>query len=244
MSIRKYIILLYLFLCCQIFCQIQEQILLPSEIVEKAEKVLSDWQGKFEMQLTIYNENIGRSNDLDFFIKNKDMNLVVFKSPATEAGKKVLFNNNQMWMYFSNINRSVSVLPTNALVGSDFSYADIVTIDYITGYEIKLLEMDIYRDTNVYMLELTGSDSTLYSKIIYYISEDFLPIARFYYTSNDILFKMIHFKEFILYNNKLFPSLWEMDSEFVDSELTTIEVLSFEKMKLKDSFFSQIRLKF
>lgn len=61
---------------------------------------------------------------LEVYRKGSEKTLAVIKSPANERGQKILRVDDNLWMYFPNIHKSIRIGSRDKILGTDFNQAE------------------------------------------------------------------------------------------------------------------------
>jgi hypothetical protein len=113
-----------------------------------ADPLLAKVVGSLERAEAVFQSYVVRS-DLDFYddgVKKKtmtfalaissDSTVALFRSPAYDAGKVVLFNGDGYFLYFPGPDHYIRVSPSNSLYGN-ISFGDIVKPPLLRYYQIE-----------------------------------------------------------------------------------------------------------
>ena len=117
--------------------------------------------------------------------------------PARVKGFKMLFLNDgdEIWIYYKRSGRTRKIASHNknkSVMGSDFSYEDFSGKGFKQDYKVKLLDEEEH-----YRLRLIPKkDDASYSKLIVWISKDFLTKRIDYYNKKNDLVKRLRVSDY------------------------------------------------
>lgn len=130
------------------------------------------------------------------YSREKDA-LVEFTNPA-DRGTKFLKRGDNLWMFFPDAEDIVKIsghMLEQGLMGSDFSYQDMMESDKLTElYTFTLLEEDIFQDRPCYVLEaiaLPGKKVSYYRRVAWIDQERFVGLKEELYAESGRLLKTI-----------------------------------------------------
>ena len=129
------------------------------------------------------------------FSKDKDA-LVEFTNPA-DRGTKFLKREDNLWMFFPDAEDIVKIsghMLEQGLMGSDFSYQDMMESDKLTElYSFTLLEEDTFNERPCYVLEaiaVPGEKVSYYRRLTWIDKERFVGLKEELYAESGRLLKV------------------------------------------------------
>lgn len=129
------------------------------------------------------------------FSKDKDA-LVEFTNPA-DRGTKFLKREDNLWMFFPDAEDIVKIsghMLEQGLMGSDFSYQDMMESDKLTElYTFTLLEEDTFNERPCYVLEaiaVPGEKVSYYRRLTWIDKERFVGLKEELYAESGRLLKV------------------------------------------------------
>jgi len=223
-----------------------EQVSLDAfDMLSQVDKVFNRPEGyRSVIRLKVAGPDRVESNYLMSIVrKGSDRMLITFIEPRRVKDQVILRNGENQWIYFPKIKRTLKISIVQQLVGSDFSYGDVLNLNLKDNYTPEIIDENrIEIDTPCYLLKLTAKNkSALYNRVDYFIRQtDLAPVRRDYYTKSGKLLKTLRFGK---YDNELMPHAWEMKSKLSPGNITTMTIDNINKSEIIDSIFSIQRLK-
>lgn len=215
-------------------------------ILQKADILLNRPGGyEYLTRLEVFGNNrINSAYLMNTIRKGSDRMLIVFKEPLRIKDQAILKNKKDQWIYFPKIKRTLKISSDQQLVGSDFSYGDILSLNLEEEYHAETVDENrIERDTPCYYVKLTAKHETsLYNRVDYLIRKtDFAPLRRDYYTKSGQLLKTLVFSQ---HDTDLMPRVWEMTSRLTPGNRTMMFIDKITRNdNLSDALFSLSSLK-
>jgi len=172
------------------------------------------------------------------YIKGKDKMLIIFTAPPRVQDQALLRKGDDQWIYFPDIKKTMKISGRQQLLGSDFLYGDILSLDLSNGYKASIVDDTAEVNGDIcYKINLSSTSLTaLYDKVTYYIrKDDYAPIKREFYTKSGIKLKTL-----ILNNHDIdhIPRRWEMFSALQKGSSTIMLIKSIKKKDIPDNYFS------
>lgn len=122
------------------------------------------------MSLTSYKgDEEAKSLSMEFFAKN-DSVLIEILAPRVDKGKYILKSSDDLWMYFSKINRSIRIAARDSFMGTDANNYDLLELNLVDDYDI-VSHSEVTLDGKLALrLELEAlPDTEGYARIVSYI---------------------------------------------------------------------------
>lgn len=220
--------------------------LTPEEILEKA--VRSIYPENYFAKIELENIKPGRPTktyQLDIYRKGTDKTLAEIVAPAKERGQKILRVQDNLWMYFPNIQKAIRIGSRDRLLGTDFSQGDI-SRDLTKDYSSTLLGVEKIEGKETYKLELKAKTKTVtYDKMLYWVDkETFYPVRTEMYSLSDKLLKIQTHSEPKELAGKVRLSKSIMEDVLVKGSKTIMKIKEMEiKKDLPDIMFTENYLK-
>lgn len=180
-----------------------EQIVAKADLVRNPknpfslENLLTEYDSgavKSEMTLTVYSKEDKESGQFK--------NVVIYKTPARDAGKIVLLNGTTMWFYDPSSKSSVRISAQQRLVGQA-SEGDVVTVNFAKDYKSKIIDEMTIEDAdhfkkNCWHLELTPArKDAIYGKIEYWVEKStYRPIKGKFFSDSGRILKLAYFHKY------------------------------------------------
>jgi outer membrane lipoprotein-sorting protein len=220
--------------------------LTAEEILEKA--VRSIYPESYFAKIELENIKPGRPTktyQLEVYRKGQDKTLAEITAPARERGQKILRVEDNLWMYFPNIQKAIRIGARDRLLGTDFNQGD-VTRDLVKDYEPNLLGIEKLEGKDVYKLHLKArSKAVTYDKMLYWIDkETFFPVRTEMYSLSDKLLKVQTYSEPKELADRVRLSKAVMEDALVKDSRTIMRIKEMEiKGDLPDVMFTESYLK-
>lgn len=193
------------------------------------------------IKITSYKkEQVLKEINMDFTLSS-DKALLGITAPVADKGKYVLRSGKNMWMYFSDIKRSIRLSSRDAFLGTDANNYDLLQIRLQEDYTISSFSEAMLNGEAVWKVELSGKEGTDgYHKIISWVSPKTKRLLQ-----NDCFSISGAQIKTIQYRNPVAAGDFRIPSEvfitnFVDKNRTTL--MQFSKMQprtdIKASMFT------
>lgn len=192
-------------------------------------------------------------------VDDNQMNrLFKFKYPPSVRDTGLLIHSfyneeseNQMWIYLPIVKKIKRIALSSSgggyFMGSDFSYADLISKDS-SDYNQELIGEKVIDGKNCYIIKEYGEtdkekESLGYSYIInYYGTEDSFLYGRDYYELSGELLKTYRVKDTKLFSTYIYPTQIEMKNVQTD-HISIISVTDINTDDISESYFSTRNLK-
>lgn len=114
-------------------------------------------------------EKVAKSLSMEFFAKNNNV-LIEILAPRVDKGKYILKSTDDLWMYFSKINRSIRIAARDSFMGTDANNYDLLELNLVDDYDIVSHTEEMLDGQPVIRAELRARPSTQgYARIVSYI---------------------------------------------------------------------------
>ena len=191
----------------------------------------------------INHESSKRETEFIYQVKAiKDVGtLLVFKSPASEIGKKFLLKDRNIWMAIPGVSNPIRLSIRQNFMNSSFSNNDLMDTEYNDDY-IPVLDETIEIDGQDYyrIICRAKNPKVTYNKIIMVIGKDnFIPRKIEYYTRSGKLLKTLTLSEIKPLAGRPRPTKMVMRNQMEKDVYTTVIIQSLEEKKdLPKSLFT------
>ncbi len=173
---------------------------------------------KKEMKSYIRTDN-GRSDGLSEFLNPRD------------RGTKYLKLGDDMWMYFPDAEDLVHIsghMLRQGMMGSDFSYEDILESDKLTElYTFELEKTEILDDRETYVIYATAAkqqEPSYKMRRIWVDTERFVVLKEQYFSAAERLLKELITKRVEEFNGRWLPVEQVMNDKLRDDTRTTFRI--------------------
>ncbi len=145
---------------------------------------------------------------------NKERLLIHYLSPARDKGTGFLMlgDINNMWMYLPKVEKVVRIagsMVKNSMMGSDFSYEDLMDpTKFAEDYMTKLVGTEKQDGVDTYFLEANAKTGKApYRKVKIWVRQDSLTPARYeYYRGSGVLQKVAISSDLKTMGGRLIPT--------------------------------------
>ncbi len=219
------------------------------DIIKKVEDNLNGETADITMSMEVHTKSSKRTVKLQSLSIGKEKTFIKILYPKKDYGITFLKLDNTMWQYVPRIERIIKIPASMMLqswMGSDFTNDDLVKESSIADdYYQKLLK----EDEASCKIELVPKEdaAVVWGKVVMDITKEYyLPLKVEYYDEEGILSRVLHYKEIKNFQNRFYPSSWELIPTTEDKKghktLITIEDAVFDK-DISPEYFSKRGLK-
>ncbi len=226
--------------------------LFATDVQKLIKKVEDNLNGKtlyMKMTMIVHTKRTKRKMIMDSWSKGTKKSFIKVLYPKKDKGITFLNVDNKMWQYVPRIERVIKIPASMMLqswMGSDFSNDDLVKESSLSNdYNSKL---KIQNDT-IYKIELIPKEDSavVWGKIEMDISKKyFLPLNAKYYDEDNILIRVLKYKDIKKFKDKYYPTYWEMIPKLEEKKwhktILIVNDLVFDK-KIGNSYFTKRALK-
>ncbi len=220
-----------------------------TEIIKKIEDNLNGKTAYMKISMTVQTKRTKRNMKMESWSKGDDKSFIKILYPKKDKGITFLKLNNTMWQYVPRIEKIIKIPASMMLqswMGSDFSNDDLVKESSLSDdYTHKIID----ENDDTYILELIPNEDSavVWGKIDMKISKQyFLPLEVKYFDEDNLLVRILYYKNIKKLNGKFYPTLWEMIPLNEDKKghktIMTVEDAIFDK-EIKESYFTKRALK-
>lgn len=89
------------------------------------------------MRMISYKSDVVQKEIAMELMMSSDKALIGITSPATDKGKYILKSGKNLWMYFSDIKRSIRLSARDAFMGTDATNYDVLQLNLLGDYDVK-----------------------------------------------------------------------------------------------------------
>jgi hypothetical protein len=178
--------------------------------------------------------------DMNFKVKSDNV-LIDIQAPAVDKGKYILKSEDNLWMYFSKIKRSIRIASRDSFMGTDASNYDLLELNLIDDYELKSVEETTLDNRKVYRLELYAKPNTAgYNQIVSWIdTEERRIIKNDCYAISGTMIKTINYESYEKVESYQVPSRINITNHLENGRNSIIEISKVTAIKnLDESTFS------
>jgi len=161
---------------------------------------LRGFQGKpFRFSIRIvsrFGERETEENKVDVFFHSHKKILVLFRSPQTVSGRRILVEGNDMWLALPTSNRVLRISPSQRLLG-EASNGDVMNINF-SEYALVLQDEVVFENAHYIHLKLAASTNTQTYQTIEYLIDPKTqrPKLSHHYAASGKLIKSIHYQTY------------------------------------------------
>lgn len=204
-------------------------------LVAHIEQILFPDVAVYSYKLAHYkNDKIIKTFAFEMSMK-EGKSLLVFSWPATSKHKYLLKSENNLWMYFSDVRRSIRLSARDSFMGTDANNYDLMQLNLIKDYTITDFSEATLDGENVVKVELDAKqNSEGYNKIIIWISPKEKRLLRTdCYSISGALIKIVQYKGVMEIGKYRVPSTVLISNQ-VNKDRSTLMEISKVQLKSKD----------
>lgn len=188
----------------------------------------------------------GRKLEKSMFMYSRERNALIEFTNPTDRGSKFLKREDNLWMFFPDAEDIVKIsghMLKQGLMGSDFSYQDMMESDKLTDlYNFTLLEDDTFQGRSCYVLEavaIPGEKVSYYRRIIWIDKERFVGLKEELYAESGRLLKVSEVQELEMIDSRWLPVQYVMEDKLRKNTFTQFVISKIElNIELDDRIFS------
>jgi outer membrane lipoprotein-sorting protein len=219
------------------------------EIIKKVENNINGDTANMDVTMIVHTKSSKRTMKMKSISVGKEKSFIKILYPKKDKGITFLKIDHTMWQYVPKIERIIKIPASMMLqswMGSDFSNDDLVRESSLSkDYYTKILN----EDDKSYTLELLPKEdaTVVWGKLIMQVSKKYyLPIVVKYYDEDNLLIRILNYKDVKQFDKRFYPTFWEMLPQTEDKKghktIMQINTAQFDE-KIKDSYFSKNALK-
>jgi outer membrane lipoprotein-sorting protein len=205
------------------------------EILERVDDNTVVTTSRYDAKMVISLGGIIREKRFTGYAEGKERAYMEFTYPARDRGTRFLKIKDEMWMYLPSVEKATKIaghMLRQSLMGSDFSYDDIVENEkMIELYDVELTGTDTIDGKPCHVLELTAKvpEITYYSRRIWVDKDRYVTVKAELYAKSGKLMKEITVSKFENIGKYIFPTSIRMVNKL---RRDTYTELTLENAKL------------
>lgn len=195
----------------------------PDAIVKKVNDVLYPEQFKAQMEMTTRRtDGTEHTYKMELLKLGRTKNRLNFTYPPEQAGNQLLRSEDNMWMYLTNLKRSMRISSRQQLMGGDFNNGDLLRTNLVEDYTATL----VAEDAESWTVELRAkSNEVTYDRILLKARKaDGMPMEQKIFTLSGKHIKTLTYGEPKRYGKVMAPSQWIMQDELARGRRTVLTV--------------------
>ncbi len=211
------------------------------KIMEEAENIRNP-QGNYQTNVEIIDQEGDKSKDVrtyETIVKGRDKTLVKFLTPATDADKRLLMLDNDMWFYTRSAAKPIRIAPRQKLSGNA-AYGDVTRLNFTGNYEAKILKIEELNKEKILVLDLTAITGrpVTYDKVEYWVQhKDHKPIKALYLTRSGKVIREGFFENFTDVLGIQRPASFRLVNYLNKNHTTTLNYTNTKKGDFPDALF-------
>jgi len=234
---KKYIaLLLLLLIAIQIHAEEGDNLL------KRVEEIIYPENVTYTAEMTIHRPEKVYKKIIRVYMKGYEKSLIEFLEPPRERDTRILMIGDNMWMYLPSIEKIIRLSGRVKIMGGEFIYDDIMRAKLSVDYIVESVKKN---DEKIEML-LKAKDVgiTAYKKIRLTVkSNNLLPIKSEFFTTSDMLLKILEYSEPRSFAQKVIPSILLMKLATSDDYKTVMRVVDYSDSEIPDRVFTHDYLK-
>ncbi len=173
------------------------------DYLDMIDKALYMEYAEIKMEV-LKNDKLLNNYVMEYYRKDEKIRMD-FLEPATEKGRRMLNEENNLWMYMPRTSKVMKLPLKQAFMGSDASNRDLMRMTFKKDYEIVAVKQN---EPDILQLELKAKDLTVsYSKVIILFDTRLkAPIKQEMYSLSDKLLKTIDYEYEKYADGNYYPS--------------------------------------
>ncbi|MGM0441982.1 MAG: outer membrane lipoprotein-sorting protein [Elusimicrobiota bacterium] len=188
---------------------------------------------RVESEMVIIQGNRKMSKTMETYIRGED-SLTEFTNPR-DRGTKFLKRGDSLWMYFPEAEDIVKIsghMLNQGMMGSDFSYQDMMESDKLTElYNFKLTGRETLDGRPCYVLEgeaIEGKEVSYHRRKVWIDSERFVGLKEELYARSGRLLKIMKVEQVKQLEERWIPVSTVMENKLLKNSKTEFTVKSME----------------
>ena len=202
-----------------------------------------------EMKYIMINQKPDKKDvqyEFHVYIKNKTKTLMEVIYPASQKGRKILNNGDDIWMYLPKSKQTIRLSFKQDLMGGEASNVDVMSLDLLNDYTIALLKTEELNNNECYVFELKAKDKQkAYDRVLYWVKKaGSVPLRREMYTISGTMLKILRYEGFKTVNSREAPTRMIIENALDPAYKTIIEWSNvIKKDNIPDKYFTLEYLK-
>lgn len=183
------------------------------QIIKKVEDNINGKTADLTITMTVHTKRSKRIMQMQSLSIENDKSFIKILYPKKDYGITFLKVENKMWQYVPRIERIIKIpssMMMQSWMGSDFSNDDLVRESSIVDdYNNKLL----FQDEKSFKIELLPKEdaAVVWGRVVMNISKEYyLPVSVEYYDEDDILVRVLEYKDIKKFKDRFYPTYWEL----------------------------------
>ena len=220
-----------------------------NKIIKKVEDNLNGKSADMDITMIVHTKKTKRTMKMTSLSIGDEKSFIKVLYPNKDKGITFLKIDHTMWQYVPRIERVIKIPASMMLqswMGSDFSNDDLVKESSISkDYDTKVLD----ESAQSYTLELIPKEeaSVVWGKLIMQVSKEYyLPTEVEYFDEDDILVRVLNYKEIKSFGKRFYPSYWEMlpktEDKIGHKTIMIVDRVEFDK-DIDEKYFTKNALK-
>ncbi len=213
--------------------------LTPEDIIKRADAIRNPSES-YSMQVSLTDNQGSEESAFEVYLKGNDKTLIKTMAPKRDVGRNMLMLEENMWLYISNLKRSVRISLSQKLSGQAAN-GDISRMRWYGDYDVK----KDGEDKKTWFLHLTAKKKGLtYEQIKVTIDKKtFRPLKASYLSLNGMPLKYVDFADYKLMEGMDRPSRLVITDATNKTKVTNVIIKEMKKMALPDSLFNKNNFK-
>lgn len=182
------------------------------------------------LTLTSYrNGSATKTIAMDMVLK-ADNGLLAFSAPATDKGKYLLKAGKNLWMYFSDVKRSIRLASRDSFMGTDATNYDMLQLNLVSDYEVTAFADATLDGQPVLKVELAAKkDTEGYARITSWVDPRQQRLLKNdCYALSGALLKTIHYADPVAVGRFRIPSTVRIVNHLDTARTTTMKLANVQ----------------
>ncbi|MFW5787352.1 MAG: outer membrane lipoprotein-sorting protein [Bacillota bacterium] len=247
-KLYKSILFIVIFSLALVFFSTGVRAISVEEIIDRIDE--NEYYQQVEMEAEMIIIDGGRKMVKEMTTVARDNKALVRFNNPRDRGTKYLKKGDDLWMYFPEAEDVVKIsghMLEQGMMGSDFSYQDIMEADKLTDlYEFELTGEEKYNDRSCYLVEgvaREGKEVSYYRRKIWIDKERFIALKEELYAESDRLLKVSIVEEVDEIDGRWYPVKSVMENKLREDTRTEFEIKSIDfNPTIEEGVFSRDNL--
>jgi len=119
-----------------------------TSLVKHIDSIMMEDNAQYKLRMTVTRGKKNTEYELTLWTKGRNF-VGRTEKPVAQKGQVFLLSNNNCWIYYPSINKTIKTSQNQRLLGGDFSFADLATINLLEDYDPSFLDLSVDEITNL-----------------------------------------------------------------------------------------------
>jgi outer membrane lipoprotein-sorting protein len=178
-------------------------------------------------------------NFVDVFFRSHKQVLVLFRSPQTVSGRRILVDGNDMWLALPTSNRVLRISPSQRLLG-EASNGDVMNTNFAEYTLVEQGEVD-FEGAHCIRLKLAATTTSQNYQTIEYLvdPETQKPTLSYHFAASGKLIKSIRYQTYKIYDGRELVHTLQLINPITKTKDTLMTFEDYQLKKLPEEYFKK-----